>query len=132
MELHSIKFAIEVDARLIDPDRGHVAAVTGHKVLDWSTGMGPCGRWVGRLQAEIDMATVRVTQTSYSTDRSKELTELLELDRMATHGRPSNLGHLYDLYDLSSELSADCKIETFIYKLEDVRGRIKAVERQGR
>lgn len=27
MELHSIKFAIEVDARLIDPDRGMIKAV---------------------------------------------------------------------------------------------------------
>ncbi|UKL14721.1 hypothetical protein [Pseudomonas phage Pf17397_F_PD1] len=128
MNLHSIKFAIEVDARLIDPDRGHVASVTGHKVLDWSTGLGPCGRWVHRLNAEIDMATIRITQESYSRDRSKDLEKVIISTLAASPYRTT----MAEVVRLNRELADDCKVETFIYKLEDVRGRIKAVERRGR
>ena len=128
MNLHSIKFAIEVDARLIDPDRGHVAAVTGHKVLDWYTGFGPCGRWVHRLSAEIDMATIRITQESYSRDRSKDLEKVIISTLSVAPYRTT----MAETIKLSHDLQEDCKIETFIYKLEDVRGRIKAVERRGR
>jgi hypothetical protein len=121
MNLHSIKFAIEVDARLIDPDRGHVASVTGHKVLDWHTGWGPCGRWVYKLTAEIDMATVRITQESYSKDRQQDIYQTHSLG-MVGHTTAS-------IIKLSNDLRDDRKIETFVYKLEDVRGRIKAVQR---
>lgn len=127
MNLHSIKFAIEVDARLLSPDHSHSVDIKGHKVLDWSTGMGPCGRWVGKLSAEIDMATIRVTQESYTRDRSEDL-EKVRMSSLSV-GLPLTVG---EIIKLSRELQEDSKVETFIYKLEDVRGRIKAVERRGR
>ena len=128
MNLHSIKFAIEIDARLLSPDHRHSVDIKGHKVLDWSTGMGPCGRWVNRLSAEIDMETIRITQESYSRDRSKDLEKVM-ISTLTSSPYRTNVA---EVVKLSRELSDDCRVETFIYKLEDVRGRIKAVERRGR
>lgn len=123
MNLHSIKFAVEVDARLLNPDHSLAANIKGHKVLDWGLGKGPCGRWVAKLSAEIDMATIRVTQESYSRDRSADL------DRVDIATYSLYRKNLSEIMELQMELRADRKIETFVYKLEDVRGRIKALQK---
>ncbi|ADV35665.1 hypothetical protein phiIBB-PF7Ap05 [Pseudomonas phage phiIBB-PF7A] len=132
MNLHSIKFAVEVEARLLNPDHSHAADVKGHKVLDWKLGLGPCGRWVDQLTAEIDMATLRIRQTSYSSDPTKELERVqrgLYKDDGALEPFGPNKRDRMAALEARQRLIKDRKIETFIYKLEDVRGRIKAVER---
>lgn len=129
MNLHSIKFAVEVDARLLNPDHSHAVDIKGHKVLDWGLGKGPCGRWVGKLYAEIDMATVRVTQESYSSDRSDDIALVDSWGGLGHFSPKQRISHMGAMIDIQRQLHEDRKVETFIYKLEDVRGRIKAVQK---
>lgn len=76
---------------------GWLNTLTGEtKTHDFALGLGPCGRWVTELTVEIDLATVRVVQASYATER-------------------------HSFYRYAPE------VKHFVYRLEDIRGRITAL-----
>lgn len=91
--------------------------------LNWSLGMGPCGRWVESLEVDITLAVVTIKQTSYAGDL--EALQRAAIARM----KPEERKGLWIL--MCPEVDAmrlTEEIKTFIYKLEDVRGRIEAIE----
>lgn len=91
--------------------------------LNWSLGLGPCGRWVESLEVDITLAVVTIKQTSYERDYS--LAEKAAIARM----EPAQHKGLWVLMCPElEELRRTKEIKTFIYKLEDVRGRIEAIE----
>lgn len=95
--------------------------------LNWSLGMGPCGRWVESLEVDITLAVVTIKQTSYEEDHStlvRSATDHLIETKGAWLQGPGP--------EFAEKLQRNVKtqeIKTFIYKLEDVRGRIEAIER---
>lgn len=123
--------------------------VTTH---DFTLGLGPCGRWVTELVVEIDLATVRVQQTSYDIDWVAENSRLaseycaLVAEQRIALGDGFEKGHGWDnlLYMTPTEASwtqaykEHCRqrqeyeghkpeVKHFMYRLEDIRGRITAL-----
>lgn len=115
-------------------------------------GWGPCGRWVTELTVEIDLATVRVVQTSYDIDYEAEGNRLADEYRalmgelFAAEGDSAEKGHGWDnmQYMTPTKASWDQSYREFtgqrwahqerkperkhfMYRLEDIRGRITAL-----
>lgn len=137
MNLISIKFNVEspevITASLYDPHRPelgrtHVTRKAGLELVQFAKGLGPCGRWVHKLSAEIDFATVRITQESYSEDMQGLLAELQELrgDSLSSIGK--SVKTQVRVMEIMRQVNESRKVETFVYQLGDVRGRIHAVE----
>ena len=140
-KLHSIKFNVENPATLRTVEGPtKVLHKGGLQLVEFGLGWGPCGRWVGQLEYQIDLATLRIKQTSFSkdvTDFSLDHKELMARLITARHhaslsGRgPHRCAHVKAaekaLTDATKLHKEDCKVETFIYQLSDVRGRIHAV-----
>lgn len=94
--------------------------------LNWSLGLGPCGRWVESLDVDITLAVVTIKQTSYAEDHT-----VLMKAAMAHIIENKGAWQLGPGPEYAEELQRNVKtqeIKTFIYKLEDVRGRIEAIE----
>lgn len=140
MDLISIKFNVEspevITAHLYDPHRPelgrtHVTRKAGLELIQFSKGLGPCGRWVHKLSAEIDFATVRITQESYSEDM-----QALHDEHEAAFAAALTIGMsskaTLRVREIREEIKKSRKVETFVYQLGDVRGRIYAVEWRGR
>lgn len=100
--------------------------IASTKELNWSLGMGPCGRWVESLEVDITLAVVTIKQTSYAKDGRAMLKELV--DGMGDEVKRVNGGFHWVTSGEIIENSKTKEIKTFIYKLEDVRGRIEAIE----
>lgn len=92
------------------------------KELNWSTGKGPCGRYVADLKVNITLSAVTIRQDSYTDDPHALLREW---SKAAQEGDMEKRGLLARA---SEENSKSREIKTFTYKLEDVRGRIEALE----
>jgi hypothetical protein len=72
----------------------------------FGTGWGPCGRWVKSLEVSISLAAVEIRQESYAR-------ETWEADPGAS---------------VPMVNGATREIKHFVYKLEDIAGRITAIE----
>lgn len=132
---------------------GWLNTLTGEtKTHDFALGLGPCGRWVTELTVEIDLATVRVVQTSYDIDYeaeskllAKEYNTLMS-ELYAADGGMGEKGHGWDnlQYMTPTKASWDLayreyrrqrrayeehrpEVKHFMYRLEDIRGRITAL-----
>lgn len=97
--------------------------------LNWSLGMGPCGRWVESLVVDITLAVVTIKQTSYVEDHTA-LTMAATAHLIETEGQwlqgPGP--------EFAEKLQRNVKtqeIKTFIYKLEDVRAVSKQLRWAG-
>jgi len=132
---------------------GWLNTLTGEtKTHDFALGLGPCGRWVTELTVEIDLATVRVVQTSYDIDfegesrRINRVWEELRGERYAALGGSGDSGCGWDnlKYMTPTKASWDAcykdycrqykelkehhpEAKHFVYRLEDIRGRITAL-----
>lgn len=142
MDLISIKFNVEspevITAVLYDPqrptDKTSVTRKAGLELVQFAKGLGPCGRWVHKLSAKIDFATVRITQESYSEDMQALHDELENIAALVDiHGSRMSVKGRIRVREIQEEINKSRKVETFVYQLSDVRGRIHAVEwRDGR
>lgn len=83
--------------------------------LNWSTGKGPCGRFVEGLEVAITLSTVTIRQVSYKAD---PIALLQEWSAAAMGGDSAKR---FDIGQAAEENSKSREIKTFTYKLEDVR-----------
>ncbi|WCD55441.1 hypothetical protein LABOLPEG_00039 [Pseudomonas phage phi 21A] len=106
--------------RFIGPHKNTLGHTCVH---EWYTGKGPCGRWVHTLDIKIDKDFVRIKQESYSKDQ----TELLQIvaDLQAQVGVFHQVATMDRLLDADNLLRKDRKVEHFVYKMDDIKGRIK-------
>lgn len=95
--------------------------------LNWSLGLGPCGRWVESLEVDITLAVVTIKQTSYP-ESPLALYEIWMSTPLKVETHRDRYVAARDKYHACK---AQAEIKTFIYKLEDVRGRIEAIEGSG-
>lgn len=100
--------------------------IASTKELNWSLGMGPCGRWVESLKVDITLAVVTVTQTSFTEDPTPHYVKWMSLCTVNRTARESEV--LKEAHKSYYDVYGTKEIKTFIYKLEDVRGRIEAIE----
>lgn len=132
---------------------GWLNTLTGEtKTHDFALGLGPCGRWVTELTVDIDLATVRVVQTSYDIDY-RDWDKRLASDHVALMGElfaatgdSVEKGHGWDnpqymtptkerwdsVYRAHTRQRREFnehkpEVKHFIYRLEDIRGRITAL-----
>lgn len=132
---------------------GWLNTLTGEtKTHDFALGLGPCGRWVTTLTVEIDLATVRVVQTSYDIDYEAG-SKLLVAEHStlmgglhAAEGCWGEKGHGWDNMEHMTPTKASWEaaykehgsrhrahnkhkpeVKHFMYRLEDIRGRITAL-----
>lgn len=110
MNVKQIKFNV--------PDRNPALTTT----LNWSTGKGPCGRFVEGLEVNITLSAVTIRQVSYKADPHAILRDWHAASLTGDSAR------LFDIGQASEENSKSREIKAFIYKLEDIRGRIEAIE----
>lgn len=133
---------------------GWLNTLTGEtKTHDFALGLGPCGRWVTELTVEIDLATVRVVQTSYEVDhgalkaRLDQKREELRAEQVRAigsikTGRGWGWDNLQYMTPTKESWDAHYKayqaerwalgvftpeVKHFVYRLEDIRGRITAL-----
>lgn len=123
--------------------------------VEFKLGLGPCGRYVDKLESQIDYHGITITQTSYPEDFGHvfktwhTLQENWLREYRLIHGRYSdgvgfdNKQHMSlneeglkalheratEYANKASELQKQREIKTFFYKLEDVRGRIVAIKK---
>lgn len=123
-KIKEIRFKVLHSSALIDPDRQTHIAVTGQKEHVWVTGLGPCGREVVELSYSVTLAALTIRQVSHPKGFSELSERAMELVQHTTKG-PKLVDELvakhYALLD-------DRKVEQFVYKLEDIVGRIRAIE----
>lgn len=136
MDLISIKFNVESPEVITAVyERSTIKRKGMLELVQFAKGLGPCGRWVHTLSAEIDFATVRITQESYSEDMSaltEEHTMLQHKILEAAHQGSSGIKFRPRMGEIEKIIQDSRKVETFVYQLGDVRGRIHAVEWRGR
>lgn len=119
----------------------------------FALGLGPCGRWVSQLRVEITLAVVTITQDSFAEDLDTQLRrchlkhhELSQERAMALgdYGYPCSgwdnvvtMTPTYDAWrkhqdDNAAEMnrlySLVVETKVFVYRLEDIRGRITALQ----
>lgn len=147
-KLINIKFTIENPPHLrhVD-DNVTVKHKGGLELVEFKTGWGPCGRWVAKIEHKIDTATLRIKQTSFSKDMTDGAARHVELVKSAMKaqatwrssfkkGNPDEADRLLAIAKAAQAAmeahvafaKEDIKVEHFVYQLEDIRGRIKAVE----
>ena len=90
--------------------------------LNWSTGKGPCGRFVEGLEVNITLSAVTIRQVSYKADPHAILRDWHAASLTGDSAKR------FDIGQAAEENSKSREIKTFTYKLEDVRGRIEALE----
>ncbi|NBF03791.1 hypothetical protein GV819_15970 [Pseudomonas sp. Fl5BN2] len=86
-------------------------------------GQGPCKRWVERLSVEITLAALTIVQESHEEDYSaleNDYYKRLRAGALDTEVRAMN-EHLH-------RLRATRETKRFVYKLEEIHGRITAIE----
>lgn len=119
-------------------------------------GLGPCGKWVSELSVDIDRAVVTIKQLAYdedyvaAQDAANSLSTTLRIEHHTAAGfdhfdpgvgwdnvqymtptkaawqaaYDKNLEELNRLSNLSGE------VKVFVYRLEDIRGRITALQQE--
>lgn len=123
------------------------------KFHTFSIGLGPCGRWVTQLTVEISLAALTIRQTSYSEDVNRARAAAARLHHQyvteeaqamgyrgydacgwdnVQHFIPSRAVWLKHYHDLTKEMRRLNELrgedKVFVYKLEDIRGRITAIQ----
>lgn len=123
------------------------------KFHTFAMGLGPCGRWVTELQADVSLAALTITQTSYAEDINAKLAEChsrlrqyIREEAQATGSMgydacgwdniqwmiPSREVWLKHYRDNAKEMqrldALRGETKVFVYKLEDIRGRITALQ----
>lgn len=132
MDLISIKFNVESPEVITAVyERTTIKRKGMLELVQFAKGLGPCGRWVHKLSAEIDFATVRITQESYSENMQALHDELAGITATAQTCIMSVKAQKR-VIEIREEINKSRKVETFVYQLGDVRGRIHAVEWRGR
>lgn len=122
-----VYFEIEADYRLHNPDNGTSTAITGRQKVDFKLGLGPCKRWVTELSIEVTISTLVITQVSRSEDPEVRLEAYRAAWDEIRKAHPDDKPALKDkLHGMEIESVKDRKVETFIYKWDDVRGRVRA------
>ena len=112
MHVKQIKFNV--------PDRNPARTTT----LNWSTGKGPCGRYVEVLEVTITLAAVTIRQVSYEHDPGVIMARWHKI-ATADQKDQAEYAKVQKAYE---ENQSSREIKSFIYKLEDIRGRIEAIE----
>lgn len=120
-----VYFEIEADYRLHNPDNGTSTAITGRQKVDFKLGLGPCKRWVTELSIEVTISTLVITQVSRSED-PEVADEVYNSALYEYHRLEGAKGTGQRIHELSTFREKDRKVETFIYKWDDVRGRVRA------
>ena len=116
-----IRFKVDHDATLLNPDHSFAANVKGVKEQTWTLGLGPCGREVSALEYEICLYALTIKQTSYPVGFLKAQDDAMQVIRMEPKGprREEIIAGYYKLLE-------DVKVELFVYPLDTIRGRIRA------
>lgn len=90
----------------------------------WGLGLGPCGREVSELSYEITLATLTIRQVSHPVGYLESREEVL---RMLREGQTFTANRPLVEAQKRHESFIDPKRELFVYRLEDIVGRIKAL-----
>ena len=123
------------------------------KFHTFARGLSPCGRWVTNLTVEISLATLTIKQTSYSEDVEAKRAECHSRHYMYIREEAQALGRsgyeacgwdniqymipsrqvwLKHYHDNAAEMrrldELPEEVKVFVYKLEDIRGRITALQ----
>lgn len=103
-------------------------AVMVSRKLEWGLGVGPCGRFVDDLQVSITLTVLRIRQVSLKDDPTvlydKYLKTLEKFDKGKAKAKA-----VEDARSHWAAAKKDRKVESFIYKIEDVLGRIQFTEK---
>lgn len=95
------------------------------RLHEWALGLGPCGRVVTELTVGVTLSTVTIHQRSDPQGFEKTRDEFVDLmrQRRGPFGLNSvSRARYHELRDIVRDAS---KLDVFVYKLEDVQGRIK-------
>ncbi|QZA71323.1 hypothetical protein ALEA_10 [Pseudomonas phage ALEA] len=117
--------------------------------VEFSRGLGPCGRWVSKLGYVVDRDLLRITQISFGIDLDAKADEFLkdirklndEAKRIEKFGYGDVMAmtlsqqeyehRLVALENLGKECELafrDREFKEFIYKMSDVHGRIEVIK----
>lgn len=100
----------------------------------FALGLGPCGRWVTDLKVEISLAALTITQTSYTEDMAaiqrRAIRELRAAHRDWEPPYPDAAARrLVQAQTVCERLQKEPgEVKVFVYRLEDIRGRIVALQ----
>lgn len=124
--IKEVSFKVTQDAVLVNPENGTRTAVTGHKVHSWALGLGPCGREVAELSYEITLAGLTIRQVSFPKGYLEVYDRAMQAMRHSrlTNPQEGDSEALKKYWGLNGQ----SKAERFTYKLEDIVGRIRALE----
>uniref|UniRef100_A0AB74UPW9 Uncharacterized protein n=1 Tax=Salmonella phage Phylax-28 TaxID=3349226 RepID=A0AB74UPW9_9CAUD len=117
--------------------------------VEFSKGLGPCGRWVSKLGYVVTADLLTITQISFEIDLASKADEFLsgvhelnhEAQRIEQHGYGNVMAMTLSQHDYEHKLVAlenlgeECnqafkgrEIKEFIYKMSDVHGRIEVIK----
>lgn len=124
MNVKLIKFKVSMPPKVVPVvgARGFLTVPQGCKDLVWQLGKGPCGRYVEGLEVTITLAAVTIRQVSYLKDAADSLRKWkVAIETGDTEGS-------YRHRMAIEENAASREVKSFVYKLEDIHGRIEAIE----
>lgn len=124
MNVKHIKFKVAMPPKVVPVigARGFLTVPQGCKDLVWKLGKGPCGRYVEGLEVTITLAAVTIRQVSYKHDPG------VIMDRWRKLSDQPNPTYYHDVQQAYEANAATREIKSFVYKLEDIHGRIEAIE----
>ena len=124
MNVKQIKFNVDMPSKIhrLESSKALISVPQGPKELMWSLGKGPCGRYVEGLEVTITLSAVTIRQVSYKADPHAILRDWHAASLTGDSAKR------FDIGQAAEENSKSREIKTFTYKLEDVRGRIEALE----
>lgn len=120
-KVKEIRFKVDHEATLLNPDHSFATTVKGLKEHVWVHGLGPCGREVVDLSYEISLYALTIRQTSYPVGFLKVQEEALQSIRLERTG----LARAGAVAAYHKALEG-AKVEQFVYPLDMIRGRIRA------
>lgn len=126
MNVKHIKFKVAMPPKVVPVAgvRGFLTVPQGCKDLVWQLGKGPCGRYVEGLEVTITLAAVTIRQVSYKHDPG---VIMARWHKIATTDQkdPEEYAKVQKAYEGNQ---SSREIKSFVYKLEDIHGRIEAIE----
>lgn len=123
-KISEIRFKVLQDSALIDPERQTHITVKGQREHVWELGLGPCGREVSELSYEISLVALTIRQTSHPKGFSEDCDRRMKLALTMPTGTKERQDAVDDYY----EALRVQKVERFVYPLDQIVGRIRAVE----
>lgn len=123
-KISEIRFKVLQDSVLIDPERQTHTAVKGHREHVWALGLGPCGREVSQLEYEISLVALTIRQTSHPKGFAEDCDRLMKV----AMSLPRVSDEHYKAIDAYHALMETPKVERFVYPLDQIVGRIRALE----